>query len=350
MNYYTCSISLNNYLYFYTRSYLKFQDVYANVAGLMDLLIIFISFFYQIYNRYRLDLYLCKRLITIEEENCKNFKEEKINYSLNEKILLNKEIKNYFDKDNQYDKSNDNFDYNKQEIKTLEKQINLEMTNKIEETPKLSLSSNMKDRKSSENHSNENEENIISEIEMNTENNFNFKDNQDLENKRSKSFLEDNLNENPNPEKLITKIDNYSENKSIETIEKIRSFFEMTFNKYKKFKNEFKLQIYHFILPNNNKKIKLFKKLYQIYADKFNYKFDIFHYMKLDREVELHQKILFEKDEIDIINHLSNKNFKVNLHNPEDGEIEVNKNLIIEKLMSQNLDSKQKKIRDIFIF
>jgi hypothetical protein len=320
--YFFCAFSFDKNSLFFSRSYLKFPDVYANVSGLMDLFILFISLFYSIFNKFRLDTYLCNRLIFIEEENALDFKGNNINYSLKERLIIQEDIKKYLNI------KHNNSNYIKEIIE------NINENNNINNTKQLKKSNEIEIKK---------EENLINNINKysNIKLNLNVKDNND-----------DN-NNNLSDRNLFEKNENQNQNQ-----EKFKSYTEMIFNKFKELKNKINFKIFDLLISigNKNYKYKSISKLYEIYSEKFNEKFDIFYYMKLDKKIELNQKILFDKDQIKIIDFISNKNFKVSLNKIDNenfnNKIEENYDLIIEKLIKRNLtlDSKEKNIKALFLF
>ena len=74
--------------------------------------------------------------------------------------------------------------------------------------------------------------------------------------------------------------------------------------------------------------------------------------MKMDKRLELNQKILFDKDQLEIINLLSNKNYKIslaNIDNDDTENTEEKNNLILEYLLKKNSDLKQNRINEILL-
>jgi len=300
IGYFTFSKNIN----FFTRSYVKFPEVYANASALMDLYIIIISLIYSIYNKFRLDIYLCNRLIFIEDDKGIDFKGKKLNYSDKERLIIQQDIKKYLDL--QIDKNN-----------TISEIINnfYQTNNSIKQESKKSIQIEKKNREISIN---------------NSHRNFNLTNYDN--NLMDKLLLEKNQNEKE---------------------EKLKSYLEMTFNKFKETKNKINFSFFNLFISklSRNRKKKSISKLYEIYSEKFDEKFDIFYYMKLDRKIDLNQQILFNKNETEIIDIISNKNFKVSMNYLKDVKIE-NDELIIQNLMKRKLnkDSKEKKINDLFIF
>jgi len=55
---YSFIVLLNKYYNYYTRKYMKLQDLLANINGTIDLIIFMFGLLYKIYNKYRLDSYM----------------------------------------------------------------------------------------------------------------------------------------------------------------------------------------------------------------------------------------------------------------------------------------------------
>ena len=82
--FYTAYFYFDQHQYFYSRYYKKLPDVFAQIFGTLDIIIIFVIFFYNIYCKIRFDSFLFKRSIIIEDENSKDLQENLNKFSSEE--------------------------------------------------------------------------------------------------------------------------------------------------------------------------------------------------------------------------------------------------------------------------
>jgi hypothetical protein len=124
-----CQISFSDIKYFFTRGYLIFPYVEANVSVLMKLSLLFISLFYSIFNKFRLDWYICNRLIFIEYQDGIDLKGKYINYSDKEIFIILQDIKKYLEL--QIDKNYNNNDIIIENINNNQFKQQLKKSNKM---------------------------------------------------------------------------------------------------------------------------------------------------------------------------------------------------------------------------
>jgi len=276
--------------YFHTRIYSKFQDLLANVNGFMELVIFLLGFFYKIYNQYRLDIYLFKRLIFIKDynkdlENDNKLKSVNLNTkSITEKIPIkpHKEI-------------------NIQNLKTLDKNSSLKAGNTSD----------------------------ISNINIDLKNSIISKNDKLFANNSGRSFILNNEN-NELKEIQEKKIKVASENVTdLEFVKTICGFFAFKNNITFKFIDYLKFCL----KVNGTKKDQNHIPILQLlekFAGKISDKFDIFYYLKKIKQFKLFKRFYCNEEHNSIIKIFLNKIYSINPN-----EIEKHEDFYISKKEKQ---------------
>lgn len=358
-----------NSLKFYTRKYLKFPDVLANVNGFMSLLIFLVKFFYSFYNKFRLDLLTYRKLIKMDFDIENKMRLNSYMNNLNEQIGNNGVSKNPPNKI-----YGDSVYYEK--VSIPQKEFNLQDINlnhmKINNTK-----NNEKDLSESHNADviNINNNNILNKQNVNNKSdimldkmmkndNFNCDLHNQLNNNSSilvdsnrkmlsnshvneSSYLENN--EKYDKSKYLAK-ENLGENNNNQQINNIQNRLANNLNKkdgimnntsfnknYRNVKwdiskgNYNEEGITHIFQTYQEKKnfdiLKFWDKLRDLAcsrkylnsvktnklvlldkcSEKFNAKFNIFYYFRKLKNINLLKKLLFDKDEFFMINFISRK-------------------------------------------
>ena len=277
-NYYLMEIYYDPNKNFHSRKYLKLPDVFANVLGMMDFISFFVVFVISYYNKWRLDAYLCQRLLYIEDEEAKNFNDEDFKKFL-EKIQKNKhDIKCFLNIDN-YKKSN--------LIKKDSEEISKEK----------SIGKDSYENKSSKelrNFSNFELEKITDKRKFEYQSNFNFKNKNDncennindIEESRKIEISAMGFMQGNQDIKDINNINNINNNsdcpsdRKIFPEEEIGNYLDISFNKFRKLKNslEFNLKniIIYYCFPKRNIRLRKNYDIINSFSEKINEKFDIF--------------------------------------------------------------------------
>jgi hypothetical protein len=419
-NYFLAEIYYASSKQYHYRQYLKLPDVFANVGGLMDFISSFLVLIMSFYGKWRLDGYLCQRLLYIEDEQGKNFNGEVVEiYKDIEKINNYKSnFKKKFDinsskKSNNYvknQKKNQNKNQNKKkeiEEKKIKEELknnninnerinkdkflianNLGIISNINETEKIksqkkdeikiqylsckeckrekksddleindSLCSNKIEMSNIElinnnsinindnNHININENNPINinennPININENNSININENNPINiNENYPININENNLININENNLINinennpinndfnnsfdcssdrniNIDDNKQNEKFDfNYDDMKNYFEISINKFWSFKNTLEFNIKNFIIymicPKKNLKLRNNYSIIESYNERIYDKFDIFYYLRELKKSEYLQNIIFEKDQIHLIETISQKLYRV---------------------------------------
>jgi hypothetical protein len=318
LNFLILYISKIGRLRYYNRSYLKFSTVLANVASLMKTFISLIGLVYSYFNEFRFNTYLCNRLIFVVDDDNLNLNEKDIKSSNLKRSEINKEI---IDFSNNKLKIEEEDYYNIKSLPIENKNINLRLE-------KVDINEIYKKNK------------LIIDIKN--------------EEESAKIELENISNRGLFRKETKKKLKNLSpKNKNNDLISyEINSKIDISLNKFNEYKNKIIFNLYNTLFPKKNQKIIRINEIFDFYSNKLNEKFDIFYYFKLDKKTDVLQRYLFNKQEIDIIELLSKKNYKMNFKNfKKKNDInneEINKKILNYFLLTES-NSKKEKLLEIFL-
>jgi hypothetical protein len=277
----------------------------------MDLIIALIVIIYSYFHKFRFDSYLCNRLLFIDD-----YQNQKIKFE--EKEIKYRNLQNL---SNQIDKVSDNFP--KKESKIMEKNTN----NKKIEIKEIKI---IKELEEFDNNNHQSEIRIKNDEE-----------NQD-------NHIHDNSNRNLFKDNHISNIQNEEQSNNKE----IRSYIEITIQKLNEFKNAINFKFFNKLIKKKNKKLLQINDFLNFYSKKLKQKFDNFYYFQLDKKVEISERILFDTQELEIIELLSKKIYKIDIEKfekkIEDNQEEKNK-MIIDYLLMSESNPKKEKLSEILL-
>jgi len=370
-NYYMAEIFFDTHMKYHFRKYLKLPDIFAGVGGMMDFVSLIVVFFMSYYSKWRLDSYLCQRLIYIEDEQGLNFEGKYLKYSMKEIEKNKKMIKNYL-----------NFSTNDNNEKEEEKESLLNLRNNANSNDSPQHYSRMKSNNSScdlkkipnysnlneiDNSNNLNNLNDINKFKYNSQSINNNKSGLDISKKIEMSNIEilennekNNNNNNENNDNLsqsqrkINQNDNNdnskvnsNSNSKIEEKKIIKDYLETSINKFREFKNtlEFKLQNYliYVLCPKTNKELRPNYTAINSYCDKIYEKFDIFYYMHELKKSEFIQNSLYKDKQKKLFDLMSKKSFRISFENIDNEENEEKLKDIDLEILDYVLDFKNRK-------
>ena len=327
---------------YYFRNYIKIQDAIANVFGILDLIIIFLSYFYSPFNQFKINSHICRKLLFIENE-------------FEDFFVINNNNKLTF---------NGNGDQNEPgKIKVKKDKMNV----KIFKKKLLQILEKEKDKENDNNNNVTNKnvndglknftiDNIINNIEVREENII-------PENAASLKNELSNINNQNSHRRFVSNNfsanDNDNKNKLIQKNE-IKSYAEFLTKKFYQNKNSLTLSylmyMKYLIFPRkkNQKNYKILEK----FSEKLFNKFDVFHYLNKQKEFKILKEILLTNSSKDFIKIVSGKSYKIDAseienenensnQNDNDNEKNGNKILInnaIESLFGGKLDDKEEKL------
>lgn len=371
-NYYFTEMFYDKNMKYHYRQYLKLPDIFANVGGMMDFISMFIIFIMSYYGKWRLDSYLCQRLIYIENEDGKNFEGKCFRYTKSEIQDYKKNLRNFIKFRKNIDfKKNEEFDnslmisenYNNQ-INNYDNYNNHGKHRSSKDLTNIVIYPDLSDNKNNLNNSNENPNkinfnnkfrtetnnnmDISKKIEMsdinilpkNSVNNYNqilgninnineIRDDDDMSPKKiikennnngGKNFLNENyLNGNVDDNKLI----------------KMKNYLETTIYKFREFKNELEFKLHNYFIyiffPKNKKDLRPNYDTINNYCEKIYEKFDIFYYMDELKKSEFIRNSMFDEKQKKLFDLLCKKFYRISLDSeeekPEDIE-NINKEIL----------------------
>ena len=319
----------------------------------MDFISFFVVLIMSYFGKWRLDGYLCQRLLYVEDEKGKDFNGEefktlmekvernKINFkrhlNLNEKSKVGN-IDNAIDKIKEKNNESKNFIENKSS-KELGNFKNFEIEN-----------NNINyDKNKSQYYSNlQQENNINNPLELSRR----------LEMSNIGFIKKDNNQEDINKNEPSSNRKIIPENEKLDNQE-IQNYLEISINKFWSMKNtlEFKLRdlfIYK-CFPKKNIELRGNYDIIKSYSEKIYEKFDIFYYMKELKKSEFMQNILFEEKQKHLIETMSQKLYRVWLmknYKEEILDLKENNLQSLKYLLEANkndIDDAEKKIINNFL-
>ena len=140
-----------------------------------------------------------------------------------------------------------------------------------------------------------------------------------LQNTKRKESQNFNLLEEIKKDSNISDRNLIEKDKEKMTKEEIKSNLESYLNKFTSLHNNliFKFDQYLKYLICKKENVKNSYKILDFYPQKLYDKFDIFYYFKQDNKFEILQKIMFKEEQSELINLVSNKNFRICLSQNE---------------------------------
>lgn len=324
----------------YSRKYQKLPDVLANVLGTLDLVMIFVVYFYQIYAKIRFEAYLFKRLIIVNNEkmgkmegdrfdrdkndlHLNNIDNNKVNYIFNNDGLSREEINNikskFLEKKNRNNNKNyDNYDkrFENNNFRINENKISKSQISKNENENALLFENKIKDKDIYHSYA-EKGKNILFES-----NNDIF---QELKNKYDRINSENNAIQNipielKNPNYLSNSYDSnkiLKDNKENLKLpkEKVKKYFESKIEKFNSYKNKFKfnlLSYFKYSFYDKKNKKKSYSEIFDIFVNKMLKKIDIFYYLNKNAQMKIIKKALISKEQKNFIDLVTKKQYYMN--------------------------------------
>jgi len=322
----------------YSRKYLKIQDVFANVNGLMEFLIFILSFI-KIYTNYRFDYFLFNELVNVrkaksevsnpgiyQDKSSQINKYIDINYSKGKKSKQNnlnsipreiEKIKMILDETNNILNKNPNSTYS-----VINKKDFIEINNNICSEPNSSRRFNKVDKQDFFIIDNLNKNQIpINDNFKNNYSNFNIDD-------RRKVNLDIEKNLTMNNEKKINEINSYIQR--LERLIEIKPRYLVP-NFYNFLSTTIAFKICNLCKSQKENKKKNFDiSMLEFYKEKINKKFDIFNYLKWYREFSnIKSFILSRRNEKTIFEILAKNFYEIKIDESYDEKLfeKTNKNL-----------------------
>jgi hypothetical protein len=310
-------ISKDKKLRYYHRSYLKLTTIVANVGSLVRYIISIMSFVYSYFNKFKFDSHLCNRLLFIEDDDNLELSQKDNKSSNLKRIEIKKELINYSDVN-----SNN---------------CNLPAKNKNEEDKKIRLEKEVVDIKEKNNYN-------ISSFDIKNDEEINKIESDNISNR---ALFRKDIKKNNQNLSSINKNNNLISND-------IKSNIDITLNKLNEYKNKIIFNFIHRLFSKKNQKIININEIFDLYSKKINEKFEIFHYFQLDRKSDITQRYLLNNQELNIIDILSKKNYKINFKDFEkNNHNEINNDernkKIFEYLLLSESDLKKEKILEILL-
>jgi len=388
---YSLSVHLNKYYNYYTRKYMKLQDLLGNVYGSIDLITFIFGIFYKLYNKYRLETYLFNRLVYINENRNKDnnksngyYRELDKTYKIsNYEAKLSNSIspENIIKSNKSLNYINVNFE---NDLENLQKRN--QNTSRIAEFPFIK-SINFDNSPVQKNFINNNNNKLYFKKKSNFEIS-NYLDNNDIYpkaenpissrkliksdflkglklkreiiNKQINNHKNFHINKNNNNESNVTEILNKSHENFLINENEMKNIL----SRLKEKKNLIIFKILDYLkyicfskscnIKNKNH-LNIYRHL-ELVLEKTFEKFDIFAYLKKLKFLELLDELLLNQEQTFFVNLISHRPYKIDLSsNLMKNEEEISQDNLqnendgiscFKKLLNSQLDNKNHKILD----
>jgi len=313
----------------YSRKYIKIQDVFAQVFGIMDTFRIMFGLFISFGTAYPLDYYLVDRIVdssvrnkSVQEKN-NIFKKFSIIDSFIFENILTHEKKNSIKINLR--KNKDTFNISN---------INNSRDRKILGNTNLNEKDISDIKNEEDNYSKENDDKIFNikefmEIEMNTKKNneisINLIDKNDNVNSKNQisvvsSSLTESIN-NPNDDIFESKKKNIKDLKNNFTYKNKNSINKDNFRPKNSFPKcsifEYYCNFFYKRRFINSRYGKSYYDILDYFIEKINEKIDIFYYIRLVKKVKIFEKLIFQKEAKSLIKNLNNDLYQIDEYSEE---------------------------------